>query len=141
MNKTITLIVLLFPFLVSAQVEYFMPEEIEAHEGTWLQWPHNNLYGPWFIEDVEPTFILMTSALQSSESVHIVATDSTELMRIMSVLNGASIPMDNIDFFVHPTDDVWIRDNGPMLSLIHISEPTRQEAISYAVFCLKKKKS
>ena len=28
-----------------------------------------------------------------------------------------------------------------MLSLIHISEPTRQEAISYAVFCLKKKKN
>ena len=28
----------------------------------------------------------------------------------------------------------------PVLSLIHISEPTRQEAISYAVFCLKKKK-
>ena len=27
------------------------------------------------------------------------------------------------------------------LSLIHISEPTRQEAISYAVFCLKKKNS
>ena len=26
------------------------------------------------------------------------------------------------------------------LSLIHISEPTRQEAISYAVFCLKKKR-
>ena len=30
-------------------------------------------------------------------------------------------------------DDVW-------LSLIHISEPTRQAEISYAVFCLKKKK-
>ena len=29
---------------------------------------------------------------------------------------------------------------GKALSLIHISEPTRQEAISYAVFCLKKKK-
>ena len=26
------------------------------------------------------------------------------------------------------------------LSLIHISEPTRRYAISYAVFCLKKKK-
>ena len=26
-----------------------------------------------------------------------------------------------------------------MLSLIHISEPTRPEPISYAVFCLKKK--
>ena len=31
--------------------------------------------------------------------------------------------------------------NKPMmLSLIHISEPTRQAEISYAVFCLKKKK-
>src|SRR5664279_2050298 len=30
--------------------------------------------------------------------------------------------------------------NGYMLSLIHISEPTRRTPISYAVFCLKKKK-
>ena len=29
---------------------------------------------------------------------------------------------------------------GVPLSLIHISEPTRQAEISYAVFCLKKKK-
>ena len=28
-----------------------------------------------------------------------------------------------------------------VLSLIHISEPTRQAEISYAVFCLKKKKN
>ena len=28
----------------------------------------------------------------------------------------------------------------PYLSLIHISEPTRRTPISYAVFCLKKKK-
>src|SRR5674476_535356 len=33
---------------------------------------------------------------------------------------------------------VW-RGGGPSLSLIHISEPTRQAEISYAVFCLKKK--
>src|SRR5680860_1620721 len=35
--------------------------------------------------------------------------------------------------------------NGPLapkfLSLIHISEPTRRTPISYAVFCLKKKKT
>ena len=29
---------------------------------------------------------------------------------------------------------------GMDLSLIHISEPTRRTPISYAVFCLKKKK-
>ena len=31
-------------------------------------------------------------------------------------------------------------DTEKELSLIHISEPTRQAEISYAVFCLKKKK-
>eukprot|EP00658_Telonema_sp_P-2_P069685 TRINITY_DN5903_c0_g1_i8.p1 TRINITY_DN5903_c0_g1~~TRINITY_DN5903_c0_g1_i8.p1 ORF type:complete len:112 (-),score=29.58 TRINITY_DN5903_c0_g1_i8:30-365(-) len=31
-------------------------------------------------------------------------------------------------------------DTHPVLSLIHISEPTRLLSISYAVFCLKKKK-
>ena len=37
-----------------------------------------------------------------------------------------------------------VRENKPpkglVLSLIHISEPTRQAEISYAVFCLKKKR-
>ena len=31
--------------------------------------------------------------------------------------------------------------NAADLSLIHISEPTRLLSISYAVFCLKKKKN
>ena len=33
-----------------------------------------------------------------------------------------------------------IKASGAYLSLIHISEPTRRTPISYAVFCLKKKK-
>ena len=33
-----------------------------------------------------------------------------------------------------------VKDAEMALSLIHISEPTRQAEISYAVFCLKKKK-
>src|SRR5665213_2434991 len=36
--------------------------------------------------------------------------------------------------------DIDQDDGGYNLSLIHISEPTRQAEISYAVFCLKKKK-
>src|SRR5665213_3846358 len=34
-----------------------------------------------------------------------------------------------------------VGDPMPTLSLIHISEPTRQAEISYAVFCLKKKQT
>ena len=37
-------------------------------------------------------------------------------------------------------DTLWL-DAQHKLSLIHISEPTRLRRISYAVFCLKKKKT
>src|SRR5450759_5898084 len=36
--------------------------------------------------------------------------------------------------------ELLAREHGKTLSLIHISEPTRLGMISYAVFCLKKKK-
>src|SRR5664279_2882525 len=36
--------------------------------------------------------------------------------------------------------DVFYKGKLVLLSLIHISEPTRRTPISYAVFCLKKKK-
>ena len=51
---------------------------------------------------------------------------------------------DGRDMFFVSMYDYW--NNGTtnqfyLLSLIHISEPTRQAEISYAVFCLKKKKN
>src|SRR5678809_1302938 len=51
-----------------------------------------------------------------------------------------------IDPYLPPViDTVFPADRalqaGLRLSLIHISEPTRQAEISYAVFCLKKKKN
>jgi len=95
-------------------IQYTMPEETEEHEGTWIQWPHNYLYGPWYKDDVTPTFVAMTNALQASEKVHIIAYDSTEYFFIVNELNTASVSLTNIDFFIHQTDDVWSRDNGPM---------------------------
>ena len=41
-----------------------MPSEEIQHEGTWLQWPHNFTYPPWWQEDNEPAFIEMVAALQ-----------------------------------------------------------------------------
>ena len=48
---------------------------------------------------------------------------------LSKTIDGVKI-LDNVSFIVNRED----------LSLIHISEPTRRTPISYAVFCLKKKK-
>ena len=42
--------------------------------------------------------------------------------------------------FIFDRDGMRIAERFQCLSLIHISEPTRLLSISYAVFCLKKKK-
>jgi len=94
--------------------QFVMPEETVEHEGTWLQWPHHYTYGMFYRNSLDDTWVEMTSALVSSEKVHIVAYNSTEKDRIITLLNNASVPMTNVDFYIHENDDVWVRDNGPM---------------------------
>lgn len=116
LEKSVLLIVFLALTVNSnaQEILYTMPEETELHEGTWIQWPHNNLYGPSYKWEVSSTFVDMTAALEWGENVHIVAYDSTEMNQIINRLNNAEVPLDNIDFFIFETDDVWIRDNGPI---------------------------
>lgn len=95
-------------------ISYTMPEEGALHEGTWLQWPHNNLYGQYYRDDIEPTWIAMTKALQSGEKVHIIVYNETEKKHVIDVLTASNVSLINIDFFVYQTNDVWVRDNGPV---------------------------
>jgi len=129
MNKLL-FITLLFPLLTSCQedtdtttntdepaqseIMYTMPEESDSHEGTWLQWPHQYQYGVEYRDDLDDTWIAMTKSLINSEKVHIIAYDSTEKSRIITLLENAGIPMTNITFKIYKTDDVWVRDNGPI---------------------------
>lgn len=96
------------------EIHYVMPEESEPHEGTWLQWPHQYQYGIAYRNSLDATWVAMTKALVSSEKVHIIAYNESEKNRIIKLLDDASIPLKNVDFKIYKTDDVWVRDNGPI---------------------------
>ncbi len=96
------------------EIVYTMPEEREEHEGTWLQWPHEYQYGVTYRNRLDATWVAMTQALVGSEKVHVVAYDQTERARITDLLIAAGVPLSNVDFKIYPTDDVWVRDNGPI---------------------------
>lgn len=98
----------------SSSILYTMPEESEPHEGTWLQWPHEYQYGKTYRNRLDATWVAMTKALVTSEKVHLVAYDENEKSRIIGLLNTEGVSLSNIDFKVYPTDDVWVRDNGPI---------------------------
>ena len=120
MNNTIlrivlvTMVFVLFQTVNAQTIEYTMPEEIGLHEGTWLQWPHNFTYPPFWREDLEPTWIEMTRELVDGEKVYIIAYNLEEKNHIIQVLTSAGVSLTNIDFYIHPNNDVWVRDNGPI---------------------------
>jgi agmatine deiminase len=93
---------------------YSMPHEAALHEGTWLQWPHHHEYGITYRNRLDDTWVAMTSALVESENVHIIAYNSAEQTRITNLLNTAGISLTNVDFQLFQTNDVWVRDNGPI---------------------------
>ena len=107
------LCLLQFSISTAQTVQYTMPSEEAIHEGTWLQWPHDYTY-QFGASDFEPTWIEMTEALILGENVHIVAYNNAEKSHIETVLGFAGISMEQVDVFVHPNDDFWVRDNGPV---------------------------
>ncbi len=96
------------------QTTYTFPEESAPHEGTWLQWPHQYQHGVDYPDELDQIWVEMTKALQSTEKVHLIAYNETERLRITDLLLENDVPLTNIDFKIYKTDDVWIRDNGPI---------------------------
>ena len=109
-----TLTFLLFLCQFSTAQTYTMPDESNPHEGTWLQWPHQYQYGTTYRDRLDATWVAMTAALVPGEKVHLIAYDATEQTRITGLLTAASVSMTNVDFRIFQTDDVWVRDNGPI---------------------------
>lgn len=93
---------------------YTMPHENDPHEGTWLQWPHQYEYGVAYRNSLDATWVAMTQALVANEKVHIIAYNSTEQTRITNKLTTAGVSLTNVTFMIAQTNDVWVRDNGPI---------------------------
>jgi agmatine deiminase len=98
----------------SLAIQSRMPSEEDLHEGTWLTWVHSYTYGRAYRDALEPTWVAMTRALVNSEKVHIVVYNSVELKRVRNLLTRSGISLNNVNFLIRRTDDVWIRDNGPI---------------------------
>ena len=96
-----------------AEAGFRMPAEWEKHEGTWLQWPHDDTY-PGNQMRLEHIWLAMTEALHQHETVHIVVTDERGRDHLQQQVAFYGFDQSSIDIHVLPTDDVWARDSGPI---------------------------
>ena len=83
------------------------------HEATWLSWPHKEASWPGKIDAIYPNYSLFVKYLAQFEKVRINVVDAAMQESATAHLIKAGVNMDQVSFYLHPTNDAWCRDHGP----------------------------
>ena len=94
-------------------LSYYFPAEFAKHEATWLSWPHKEASWPGKIESIYPSYCLFVKYLAKSEKVRINVNNLAMEVFAKTHLEKADVNMNQVEFFIHPTNDAWCRDHGP----------------------------
>jgi agmatine deiminase len=89
-----------------------MPAEWEAHEATWLAWPHYRDDWPGKFEPIPWVYAEIIRHLARHERVDLIVNDALSEKRAHKTLDRANALSDNVRFHRWPTNRVWTRDSG-----------------------------
>lgn len=92
---------------------YYFPAEFHPHVATWLSWPHKEASWPGKIDTIFPVYARFVKLLAEGEQVHINVCDESMKHKALAWLDKEDVDMNNVRFFLHPTNDAWCRDHGP----------------------------
>jgi agmatine deiminase len=93
---------------------YRMPAEWEAHDATWIAWPHNRTDWPGKFNPIPWVYAEMVRHLCGGERVEIIVKNAREKASAQRTLKSAGVGLKNIRFHIWPTNRVWTRDSGPI---------------------------
>jgi agmatine deiminase len=96
---------------------FFMPAEWEAHDSTWLAWPHDPVTFPDRVDKVENVYLQMISILSKNENINLFVTDLKTKNKVTELCKKKGIDLQKINFHIHDYADVWFRDYGPIFVL------------------------
>lgn len=99
------------------ELGYTFPAEFAKHKATWLSWPHKNESWPGKIETIYPIYAQFIKAVAEGEMVNINVVDDKMKEKALRHLEKAGVDLNNVTFFLHPTNDAWCRDHGPAFLL------------------------
>jgi agmatine deiminase len=97
-----------------AALGYRMPAEWEAHEATWLAWPHERTDWPGKFAPIPWVYADIVRHLARVERVRILVQDRAEERAARRILQKSGADLAAVDFFVAPTNRGWTRDFGPI---------------------------
>jgi agmatine deiminase len=95
------------------QQNYRFPAEWESHEATWLTWPFRDESFPGKVTSIYPAYLQFIKQIAKGEKVRINVPNGSQISLINKLLKQYEIDENQIEFFLHPSNDVWCRDHGP----------------------------
>jgi agmatine deiminase len=90
------------------------PAEWEEHDATWLTWPYRDESFPGKLESIYPSYMQFIKQIASGEKVKINVPNGSQVAMVKFLLDKYEIEEDNVELFIHPSNDVWCRDHGPV---------------------------
>ena len=95
------------------ELGYHFPAEFAKHSATWLSWPHKEASWPGKIETIYPIYSQFIKLVAEGERVHINVVNEAMKQKALKHLQDVKADLNNIQLFIHPTNDAWCRDHGP----------------------------
>jgi len=92
---------------------YRFPAEWETHVATWVVFPYHEESFPGIIKEAQKQFLLLVREISKSEIVRIIFHNDDALNIFQKMSEKYNIEIDNCEFFIFETNDVWCRDFGP----------------------------
>lgn len=93
---------------------YQMPAEWEAHEATWLAWPHNPTDWPGKLDAIRWVYVEIVRKTVTGELVRLMVRSQAEERQALDYLVRGGADVGRVRFILHPTDRSWTRDSGPI---------------------------
>ncbi len=101
------------------ELGYYFPAEWEKHAATWLSYPHKEASWPTKLEAIYPYYNAFIKEISKGEKVCINVNSKSMANHITKQLENIEVDINQIQFFLHPTNDAWCRDHGPAFLLNH----------------------
>jgi agmatine deiminase len=97
-----------------AALSYRMPAEWEAHEATWLVWPHHQPDWPGKMETLTWFYGELIRKLAQGEAVNVLCNNATDLRAARDVVTAVGADAKRVELLACPTERGWLRDSGPL---------------------------
>ena len=95
----------------------FLPPEWHKQAALLVTWPHIGIDWEVPLSDVEAIFIQITVLTSAYQRVIITCESKTHQIHIKQQLQQHTNNKPNIDYYIVPNNDIWVRDHGPITVL------------------------